>query len=167
MQSKSMRAPVNNDPRAVFLGRHSANVIDASFALRASGFRPVDGVTWLYDQLGEQAAQAIVAGNRGDVVSQAAGLALFHAARVVWVLTATDPAEALSQAAADLVTASQTERPSGLFIIESSESGTLLRALAELAIHWPNVSVEVTPLRELPARVIAWCSTGSEVGGAQ
>lgn len=163
MNPKSGGTSVNDDPRAVFVGRHSANVIDVFFALRDSGLRPVDGVTWLYDRLGEEASQAIVDGNHLETLRQAAGVALFHAPRAVWVLSATDPPEALAQAAADLLSASSTGRPASLFVIESSESGPLLRSLAELAQYWQGVRVEVVSQAELPARVVVQCSAG---GGA-
>jgi DNA polymerase III delta subunit len=120
-------------------------------------------MTWLRKKLGDDVCQSLLASDPGEILRKAAEVALFESARVAWVVTASDPPNALAQAAADLLSASQTGRPAGLFIVESSESGSLLRALVEFARHWPNVPVEVAPLTELPARVVAWCSAGEAV----
>lgn len=169
MQCNSAREPVKNrrDAYGVFVGRSRADIAAVCCALRDAGIESTDSMTWLRKKLGDDVCQSVLASNPGETLRKAAEVALFESARVAWVVTASDPPKALAQAASDLLSASQTGRPAGLFIIESPASGPLMHALVEFARHWPNVSVEVTPLAELPGRVVAWCATGTEVGGAQ
>lgn len=169
MQSSSARDPVKNrrDKYGVFVGCHSVNVAEIIGALTEAGVRYADGAVWVRDRLGDEAGQALVDAGQIGAFRQAAGMALLESAKVMWVLAAADPTQALAWAAEDLIAASSTGREARLFVVEDGGSKPLLRALAEIAGHWPKATVEVAALVELPGRVVAWCSTDSEVGGAQ
>jgi hypothetical protein len=161
MQLNSASGPVNRaDKYDLFVGRHSVNVADVVAALTGAGVRHSDGAVWVRDRFDDEACRALTEAGQIETLRQAAGMALLESRQVAWVVATDDPTQALAWAAEDLIAASSTGRKSRLFVVEAGQSGTLLRALAELTGHWAGCSVEVTPLAELPSRVVAFCKAG-------